>query len=141
MVTIEVKGLKELQANVNKLPQRLKQETSGVLERGAQLFVRNAKRDAPVDFDFLRNLISYAKTGELKFTLISGSKYSPYLEWGTITRVSVPTELASYAIQFKGKGIRKNGGIFPHPYFYKQQIPVKIEMEKNLEPILKDIKL
>lgn len=141
MITIDIKGLKELQAKLDKLPKIIEQELSGVLERGAQVFVRNAKRDAPVDFGFLKNLISYAKAGELSFQVVSGSKYSPYLEWGTITRVSVPEELAGYAIQFKGKGIRKNGGIFPHPYFFKQQIPVKAEMEKNIDAILKDLKL
>lgn len=141
MITIDVKGLKDLQANLSKLPEILKAELSGQLERGAQLFVRNAKRDAPVDFGFLRNQISYAKTSDFSFTVVSGSKYSPYLEWGTITRVQVPVELADYAIQFKGKGIRKTGGIYPHPYFFKQQIPVKIELEKSVQAMLKDLKL
>ena len=141
LLTLDLKGFNEVMSNLEKMDDNLKKEVSATLERGAQLFVRNAKRDAPVDHGVLRNGISYFQEGPLSFTVSSNAKYSAYLEWGTIKRVSVPEELASYAIQFKGRGIRKNGGIFPHPFFFKQQGVVKQSIEQGIEALLKDLKL
>jgi len=138
---IDIKGLKELQANIQKLPGQLKQEASAIMEAGAKNWVRNAQRDAPRDFGVLANEITYAPIGELTFEIISGAKYSPYIEWGTIEHVAVPAELQAYAIQFKGLGIRKTGGVFPHPFFFKQQLPVKVQIEKGIGSILKEVKL
>ena len=141
LLTLDLKGFNEVMANLEKMDDSLKKEVSATLERGAQLFVRNAKRDAPVDHGVLRNGISYFPEGPLSFTVTSSARYSAYLEWGTIKRVSVPEELASYAAQFKGRGIRKNGGIFPHPFFFKQQGVVKQNIEQGIEALLKDLKL
>ena len=143
LLTLDLKGFSEVMANLEKMDDNLKKEVSATLERGAQLFVRNAKRDAPVDHSTLKQGIDYfpKANGSLSFTVTSNVKYSAYLEWGTIKRVSVPEELASYAIQFKGRGIRKNGGIFPHPFFFKQQGVVKQNIEQGIEALLKDLKL
>lgn len=143
MITVEVKGLRELQAKMEKLEPEFKKEVSATVERGVQLFVRNAKRDAPVNFGFLRNSISYFPTSKgevIGFEVVSGANYSPYMEWGTIKKVSVPAELSGYAAQFKGKGIRKNGGIFPRPFFFKQVPLAKTEIEKGILAILKSMK-
>lgn len=145
MITLEVKGLKELQAKLEKLPVEFQNEVRGVLEDGAKQYVRLAKRDAPVDFGFLRNGISYAfvladKT-RCTFEIVSNARYSPYLEWGTITRVSVPPGEEPYAVQFKGRGIKKTGGIYPHPFFFKQKPIVKKLIEQDIKTILEDIKI
>jgi len=143
MITVEVKGLRELQAKIDSLQPQFKKEVEGTVERGVQLFVRNAKRDAPVNFGVLRNSISYYPTSKgevIGFEVVSGAYYSPYMEWGTITRVNVPGELAAYASQFKGKGIRKNGGIFPRPFFFKQIPFAKAEIESGILAIIKSIK-
>lgn len=132
---VNIVGLKELQDKYKKMPENLQKEVKGIIEDGAKTFVRYAKRDAPVDMGVLRNSISYLPIGKLSYDIVSGAKYSAYLEWGTITKVSVPGELAAYASQFKGKGLRKTGGIFPHPYFFRQ-IPL---IKKQLENDIKDI--
>jgi hypothetical protein len=59
------------------------------------------------------------------------------VEWGTITKVSVPQELQAYAIQFKGKGIRKTGGMIPRPFFFQHRGPVMAELQKNLKQVAK----
>lgn len=154
MITIDIKGLTELQARLKTMPKEVKVIVSAVVERGAQTFVRNAQREAPVRKTIVRgtkgtfgsNLkqeITYYPRGgvELSRTVVSANKASPYMEWGTITFVSVPPELKAYAIQFKGRGIRKTGGIFPVPYFFKQQIPVKQQIEKELQANINDLKL
>lgn len=141
--TVEIKGLTELQAKLKALPDRLKKEANGMMQRGAEVFVRSAQRDVPVEFGFLRGAINFMPNPvtNLRVALVAGKHYAPYLEWGTITRVVVPAGLEPYAITFKGRGIRKNGGIFPHPFFFKQLPLAKKTVEQGFSSMLKDIKL
>ena len=140
---VNIVGLKELQDKFKKMPENLQKEVRGVIEDGAKTFVRFAQRDAPVNKGKyggnLRLGISYgqliADKTHTTFEVVSNAHYSAYLEWGTITKVKVPAELAAYASQFKGKGLRKTGGIYPHPYFFRQ-IPL---IKKQLENDIKDI--
>lgn len=140
---VDIKGLKELQAKIDGLPARLRKEANGIVQRGAQVFVAGAKRDAAKDFGFLTGQISFFPNPvvDLKAEIVSGAFYSPFIEWGTITRVSVPPELQGYAIQFKGKGIRKTGGLFPRPFFFKQLPAARAAIEAGIGSILKDVKL
>lgn len=140
---VDIKGLRELEAKLKDLPERLNKEVNGIMTRGAQVFVAAAKRDAPKDFGFLTGQISFQPNpvSSLKVELVSGARYSPYLEWGTITRVNVPEAETAYAILFKGKGTRKTGGIYPRPYFFKQTHLMVATIEKGFASILKDEKL
>jgi hypothetical protein len=63
------------------------------------------------------------------------------LEWGTITRVSVPDDLQAEALLYKGKGLRKTGGVYPHPFFFKQRPLAKKAIEDRITAITRDIKL
>ncbi len=139
--TLNIVGLKELQAKVANLPKHLEKEVTATLEAGAKMWVGNAKRDAPKYFGGLAQSISYMPSGKMSFTVVSGKEYSAYMEWGTITHVSVPAELQSYAIQFKGKGIRKTGGIIPRPFFFKQSLVVKPFIERAVQSMANEIKL
>lgn len=121
------------------LPDKIVKEVNGVIEDGAKVFVSLAKRDAPVDMGVLRNSISYAPLGKTVYEVVSGAYYSPYLEWGTITKVSVPGELQAYASQFRGKGLRVTGGIFPHPFFFKQMPIIKKQIEQDIKQVLETL--
>lgn len=99
---IDIIGLKELMADVAKLPARLKTETEAAIRDGAQVFVRNAKRDAPRDMGVLANFISSQKVGDMQYEVASASKYSAYLEFGTKTKFQPIAGVD--ASQFKGKG-------------------------------------
>jgi len=87
--------------------------------------VRKAMRLAPVNFGFLRASIGTNATGTgMNAEVWAGGAgkgvnvhYAPYVEFGTGKGVSVPNELAEYAIQFKGKGIRKVNNR-AQPYFF-----------------------
>ncbi len=62
-------------------------------------------------------------------------EYAPYVEFGTIERVEVPTELTEYALQFKGRGIRKKGGRKAKPFLYpafKEEVPKYIDAIKRV---------
>jgi hypothetical protein len=78
MITVEVKGLRELQARFDRLPEEIRIETVAAVENGAKVFVAGAKRDAPVDFGVLRNGISYSPLAVSKtnvsFEVISNAR-------------------------------------------------------------------
>ena len=87
--------------------------------------VRRAMRLAPVNFGFLRASIGTDATGAGMAAEVwaggSGKgvnvKYAPYVEFGTGNKVYVPKELVNYAMQFKGRGIRKVNNQH-QPYFF-----------------------
>lgn len=87
--------------------------------------VRRAMRLAPVNFGFLRASVGTNATGSGMAAEVwaggSGKgvnvKYAPYVEFGTGNKVYVPKELTDYAIQFKGRGIRKVNNRH-QPYFF-----------------------
>ena len=154
-ITVEIKGLRELQARFKRLPQEVRAIVQADVEDGCKFFVRNAQRDAPVDFGVLKQGISYAfvladKT-RTTFEVVSNAKYSAYQEFGTITKapegVARATQesqlpaLPAYAATFKGRGIRKNGGIIPHPFFFKQLPATRLHIEKSLAKDLNGVKL
>ena len=96
-----------------------------------------AYRKAPFKLGNMRNAIRpiMGKSG-LSVRVYAGMSYSAYVEFGTITKVSVPPELAEYAMQFKGKGKRKNGGMPARPFLYpafKEQFPKYV---KGIETIM-----
>lgn len=87
--------------------------------------VRKAMRLAPVNFGFLRASIGTNATGAgMNAEVWAGGsgkgvnvKYAPYVEFGTGNKVYVPNELTEYAMQFKGRGIRKVNNKH-QPYFF-----------------------
>lgn len=144
--SVDIKGLKEFEAQLKNLPAKLEKEANGILQRGAAVFVAGAKRDAPKDFAGgigLAGGISFTPNPVrgLNVQVVSSVFYSPYVEWGTILHVSVPAELSAYAIQFKGKGIRKTGGLYPRPFFFKQLPAAKAAIEQGFKALLNDLKL
>jgi HK97 gp10 family phage protein len=136
-VSIQVDGLDRLKKKFGSLPENLKAEVDAELASTANEFVNRAVSAAPVDTGFLRNQITFTRLGEMNYEVVSGARYSAYLEFGTITRVSVPSDLVEYAAFFKGKGIRKNGGIYPHPFFFPQLPIAQAQLNKNLKEVVK----
>lgn len=135
-VSIEIEGLDKLIKKLGAVPNALKLEIDAELDQSARGFMTNAAQAAPVDTGFLRNQITFAKLGEMSYEVVSGARYSGFLEWGTITRVRVPAELQAYASQFKGKGLRKTGGIAPHPFFFIQIPKAQADLNKNLNKVI-----
>lgn len=136
MVKVDIIGFDEFEKRVKAASKKVANEIAHEVTVAGDLFVRNAKRDAPADLGQLRGGISNQKIADMTTEVSSVAKHSPYIEWGTITRVSVPGELMEYAAQFKGRGIRKNGGIFPRPFFFKQIPIIREKFRQNIKNIL-----
>jgi hypothetical protein len=135
-VSIEIEGLDKLRKKLGKIPVALEREIDAELSVVSKNYENRAATAAPVDTGFLRNQITSSKIGEMAYEVVSGARYSAYLEFGTITKVRVPSELQSYALQFKGRGLRKTGGIVPRPFFFPQLPIARAELKKNLKPVI-----
>jgi len=71
----------------------------------AKMIETKAKQNTPVGADGrLRASISAEKDRDLNWAVIVNSRYAPYVEFGTKSKVSVPSGLEGYAMQFKGGG-------------------------------------
>ena len=68
--------------------------------------------------------------------VIVGASYGPYQEYGTGTRVKVPSELSAYAMQFKGRGfIGKKPVFLGNKIGWRMiQFPVSIRPQPYLYP-------
>jgi HK97 gp10 family phage protein len=76
--------------------------------RTAYSITNKAKGNCPVRTGGLRSSLSVkSDVNELQAKSGTNMHYAPYVEFGTGTLVDVPEGLKEYAMQFKGKGIRK----------------------------------
>lgn len=165
MTTVTLTGWKEFEKKARELPSVLFSEIGGEVEDAGRLWASLAKRDAPKDVGFLAGQISSRRTGEMTAEATSEANYSAYIEWGTKTRVRVPSDLQAYAQQFKAQGAGAGNakkmifawmervgvpkerqwitflsiiikGIRPHPFFFIQMPVVQAQLDKNVQTIL-----
>lgn len=102
----------------------------------------DAASDVPVDTGALKNSIQSTPIKVSKNQITGGvevgAEYSPYVEFGTGTRVKVPSELSGFAAQYKGSGIREVN-LPARPFFYPAVFKQRQELPKNIERTLKKI--
>lgn len=102
--SFKVQGLDRLLKVFNQLPKTVQKELGAELENTAGEIRDGAKKDAPVDEARVRNSISIKKNSITEFTVVAQSSYAGYLEFGTKTKVSVPSGLEDVAASLKGPG-------------------------------------
>ena len=102
----------------------------------------DAASDVPVDTGALKNSIQStpikASKNQITGGVEVGAEYSPYVEFGTGTRVKVPSELSGLAAQYKGSGI-KEVNLPARPFFYPAVFKQRQELPKNIERTLKKL--
>lgn len=132
----KVNGLASLQSKLKKLPDNIKKELIQDIEDAADTIVMKAVQLAPVDFGVLKQSIgNQAKSKGLNYIIFVNADYAPYVEFGTGTLVDVPNELESYAMQFKGKGM-KQVNLPARPFFFPGFFE---ERTKLVQKLIKDI--
>lgn len=111
-------NIKINQSDLNQLNKKLsffknfdKKVLSNELGRTALDISRLAKRTVPVDTGGLRNSITAEIQGKT-VSVVVNKDYAPYIEFGTGSMVKIDDMVAlgippSYAMQFKGKGLRE----------------------------------
>lgn len=162
---ITIRGARELEKRLRNLDKQIQAEVGEETFQAAKSWEQKAKQDAPVDQGLLRSQIKGSKTGKLASEVASPAEHSAYLEFGTKSKVSIPSDLQAYAAQFRGGGAGKGdakkfiyawmdrvgipkenqwsvfvsiivNGIKPHPFFFIQQATISKEFYKNVNKIL-----
>lgn len=105
------------------MPDTLQEEFAGEVEFSAERWAQLSKAAAPKDQGFLSQKISPAKVNDLEWDVISPQFYSPYLEFGTKSKVNIPVGLESYAAEFKGKTGEKGARIMIYAWMDRVGIP------------------
>jgi|TARA_B110000977_G_C10722754_1_gene355883 HK97 gp10 family phage protein len=118
---INSSDLAQLKKKLNNLRAFDKKTLSNELGRAAMDIARLAKQNAPVDKGTLKQSIKSERKGKT-VEVIAGAHYAPYVEFGTGGMVDLDDMLqlgipASYAAQFKGKGI-KEVNLPARPFFF-----------------------
>jgi HK97 gp10 family phage protein len=102
----------------------------------------DAASDVPVDTGALKNSIQSTPIKATKNQITGGvevgAEYSPYVEFGTGSRVKVPSELSDFASQYKGDGV-KDVNLPARPFFYPAVWKQRQELPKNIERTLKKL--
>ena len=120
-VKINQSDLRSLKKKMDNLRAFDKKTLSNEIGRAALDISRMAKQNAPVNTGSLKQSIRAEKKGKTA-EVIAGAKYSPYVEFGTGSKVDLTDmrELGipdSYAAQFKGQGI-KEVNLPARPFFF-----------------------
>lgn len=100
-LSIEVKGLQELQAYMANLNKNQKKVIKQEFKEAGNEIVSKMKRDVPVDQARLKNSISYLMNGNTDLEIVAQSSYAPFVEFGTKSKFSAASEVQSYAATFK----------------------------------------
>ena len=120
-IKINPSDLSKLNKKLDKLRAFESQKVSNELGKTGLEIVRLAKRSSPTDKGTLKQSISAQRSGK-SINVIAAAHYAPYVEFGTGGRVDLDDMLrlgipASYAQQFKGKGIR-DVNLPARPFFF-----------------------
>ena len=94
--------LQELLTKISKVDQEVRVKTDRAIEASARNIEASAKRKVPRGVsNNLQNSIG-VRGSFLEREVYSDSKYAPFVEFGTKSKVDVPSGLEGYAMQFKG---------------------------------------
>ena len=120
-IKIDQSDLSKLKKKLDNLRAFESQKLSNELGKTALDISRMAKQTAPVDSGSLKQSIKAERKGKT-VEIIAGAHYAPYVEFGTGGSVDLDDMLqlgipASYAAQFKGKGIR-DVNLPARPFFF-----------------------
>ena len=164
-----IKGLTKVLKDLERFGDEAKTKIDAVTKVTSMDIVADAKSFAPKNNGKLAQSIVYTKVGEADYKVVVNSPYGAYVEFGTGSKVKVPTELQGIASQFKGKksgtfeqGLRaikdwcKSKGIpesaaypifmsilkkgqEPQPYLYPAFVKGRAQYLKDLKKLLEDL--
>ena len=103
MVKVSLVGFKQFEKILQEAPKKLVKEIGATIQFGGEKFRELAIKDAPADVGSLRRGISVKKLSETSFEVVSASKYSAPMEFGTKTKFTpIPGIDAG---EFKGRPV------------------------------------
>ena len=136
---LKLEGFKEFGDKLKSASTDVLDEIDAEVYDAAKMWEERAKIDCPKDNaggGGIAGSIFGDRTGFMESEVVSPVAHSPYMEWGTGTRVSVPADLQGYAIQFKGK--KSVIGVYPQPFFFIQKPIVEAHLINRIKEIVED---
>jgi len=100
---VKVNGLETVIRSFGKDADKIRKRSEQIVITNALEGRNEAIKLAPIAFGKLRQGIAVEKLSPLEQSVISQMDYSPFVEFGTGGKVSVPAEWQSIAMQFKGQ--------------------------------------
>ena len=104
-VSIEFKGLSQILAKYEKLPEKVETAIADGINTAAGIVERSAKRTCPVDTGHLRGSIHIMKEAvpktDMTATIGTNVEYAPYVEFGTGVRGQATNENTKVALSYK----------------------------------------
>lgn len=135
--TLELDGLQETLNRLRDAGGEIAEEVDLEIEAGVRGMEKSAKLLAPVDTGRLRSSISASRVAFLTWELVAQTNYAAYVEFGTGALVDVPAGLESYALQFKGNGI-KQVNLPARPFFFRSVRAYTPEIIRNIAKVLNE---
>lgn len=139
--TLDLIGLKPTIDLLRKKGRDIEAEVEDEIEQAAinieKLAVQRVAKDAGAGG--LSGVISRKRIDPLNYEVVAPKKYAAYVEFGTGKLVKVPKGLESYAMQFKGKGI-KEVNLPARPFLFNSYTEESKALLKRLKAILKAVK-
>lgn len=164
-LVFKVEGLEKLRKALQEKAKDIEQEIGMEIQDSAENIANNAALEAPVDQGMIKAQISSKKEDDLNYDVVSPIGYSPFVEFGTRSKVKIPAGLEKIAAEYRGmksegdakkaifdwcrrKGIPEDAwypiyrsvmvnGITPQPFFFKQLDKEKPRLIKNIQNVLK----
>lgn len=136
---IRLEGFDEFKKKLAGLPGRSRIAIDAIVQDEAKRWEGLAKRSAPrnkivgLGGRLLGGIIS-RKIADYSAEVTVNTRYSPYVEFGTGTKVSVPADLIKYALQFKGS--RKVIGMAAQPYLFVHKLAVETSLKTRVQNYL-----
>jgi HK97 gp10 family phage protein len=133
-LSINIEGLDALLKGIDEKAKALTNDIGDEILATSYDIERDAKMNVSKNYAGLASSINAMRTSQLSAEVAVQKHYAAYVEFGTGTLVDVPSGLEEYAIQFKGKGIRKVN-LPARPYIFpavSKNIPKLIQRIKEI---------
>lgn len=131
---IRLEGFDAFKRKLSDLPTKTERVCGAIVQDEAMKWAGLAKRSAPVNFGRLRQGIQAVNIAPLTAEVVSQIRYSPYVEWGTGAKVSVPPDLSDYALRFKGQ--RQTKGRSPVAFFFIHKPGISVSLNNRINKYL-----
>lgn len=137
---MNVFGIDKLIGELKNYSEKVYTNIDNAMQESARNVQRQAIMDAPSDMSTLRRSIEVKPIKEETWSgyeIFSLLPYAPYVEFGTGTRVTIPTGYEEYAMQFKGQ--KEIVGMNAQPYLIPNFEMEKANLMANLKKIVTNV--
>jgi len=113
-MTLKLMGVEKVIAAIKDVNNELYAKIDGELNAKCTDIVKKAQKNVEqnksTNFGQLKGSIAYKKieNQDLKYVVFANAYHAPYIEFGTVKKVSVPPELTEVAAAVKGRASRGN---------------------------------